>query len=154
MTRPVPLLDHMELANMRGVALPVIPKRFFDFANLANGQQEVILADRIPLIEWRELTLLVRVHSHTLTGTNTIAINVYPQSWTAEEPGLQFLTGSAAAQTTIGTATPSPGVVALTVPTLGSNAIVGMARVTATATRTGAGTMQASLSLEFDNKVT
>jgi hypothetical protein len=141
---------------MAGVILPVIPKRFLDFATLAaGGTQEVILADRVELLHWRELTLKVRLHNHTLTGTNTVAIRVWPQSWTPEDPGVAFLTAGGVVSTTLGAATPSPGLLTLTIPTVGalaSGAIGAMARFTALATRTGAGTMQAALTLELSSK--
>jgi hypothetical protein len=138
---------------MRGMNWPVLAKRLVDFSTLATpGGQEIVLVDRIELVRWRELSLKIRVHSHTLTGTNTIAINVYPQSWTSEDPGMQFVAG-VAATTSFGASSLSPGEIDLTVPVLGTNNIAGMARITASGSRNGVGTMQATLSMEFSSKL-
>jgi len=137
-----------------GRLLPAIPKRTLDFATLASGAtQEVILADRVPLLHWRELTLIVRVHSHTLlSSANTIIILVYPQSWTSEDPDIQFVTTSAAGGVTLGPATPSPTILNCPVATVGYFSIAALARITALASRQSAGVMQAALSLEFSSK--
>jgi len=138
---------------MTGIKLSVLPKRALDFATLANpSTQEVILADRIELFRWRELLVKVRVHLHTLTAPNIITIFVYAQSWTDEEPGLQFVASTAAASVAIQSTTPSPGELDLVVPTLATNGIAGMARITAIGNRGGGGTMQAQLSMEVIGK--
>jgi hypothetical protein len=133
-------------------SLPILPKRFLDFATLAVGTtQEVTLADRVELLHWRELTLTVRVHSHTMSFSNFVQINVYPQSWTAEDPGAQFINVSATS-VQITSSTPSPGVLVLTIPTLGLNAIGAMARITAFGSKGATQPMQVSMSMEFSAK--
>jgi hypothetical protein len=119
---------------------------------LATGSStELILADRVPLLHWRELTAIVRVHSHTMTGSNSIELLFYAQSWTAEDPGLQFIgTGVPAPQIT--SSTPSPGMIVKALPLLGSNAIGDMIRITALGSRSGAGTMQANVTVQFSAK--
>lgn len=143
------------IAPVRGRALPVLPKKFLDFSTLpVGGSQEIVLADRIELLHWRELTLTVRVHSHTLTGSNQIFIAVYPQSWTSEDPGIQWITAGTSTSIAIVASTPSPGLLTLVVPTLtGSQPIAAMARITALASRAGAGTMSAVLTLGFSAKI-
>lgn len=137
---------------MSGLALPVMPKRIVDFATLpVGGIQELVLSDRVGLVHWRELTLRVRVHSHTLVGNNQIAIRVYPQSWTEEDPGIQFL-ATATTAASITASTPSPGLLSGSLPMLGASAIPAMARIVAVGTRTISGTMNAALSLEFSTK--
>jgi hypothetical protein len=135
------------------MSLPIMPKRLIDFATLGtSATQDLLLADRVELLDWRQVTLHVRVHSHTLTGSNTIAIRVYPQSWTPEEPGQQFPAFTTPTVVTIGSATPSPALLTIAIPTVGdysSGAIASMARFTAFATRGGAGAMQASITLEL-----
>jgi hypothetical protein len=140
---------------LRGRALPVLPKKFLDFSTLpVGGSQEVVLADRVELLHWRELTLKVRVHSHTMTGSNNVAIAVYPQSWTWEDPGIQWLTSGTSTFAVIDASTPSPGLVNLVVPTLsGAQPIAAMARLTAFAQRAGAGTMRATITLQFSTKI-
>jgi len=132
--------------------MSVVPKLALDFTALASGTLEMVLADRIQLIPWRELELKVRVHSHNLTGSNTITVNVYPQSWTDEEPGIQFVSSTVTASAQITASTLSPGELDVTIPTLASNAVAGMIRITAAGTRAGAGTMQAQLSIEVTGK--
>jgi hypothetical protein len=135
--------------------LPVIPKRFLDFSTLPNGStNEFVLADRVQLLHWRELTLTVNVHSHTLTGTNTINIFVYPQSWTEEDPAKLFLAPIAGPTLTLTAFSPSPGLLTVPIQTLGQQpAIAAMARITAGGVRAASGgTMQATLSLRFSTK--
>ena len=142
---------------MFGNVLPVMPKRFVDFGTLATGAtQEVVLADRVELLHWRELTLQIQVHSHTLAASsNTIAIRAWPQSWTTEDPGLTFLTSAVPTSVTISSTTASPALLTLTIPTLGgygTGAIGEIARFTAFATRNGTGTMQAAIQLRLSEK--
>jgi microcystin-dependent protein len=134
--------------------LPVLPKRSLDFGTLAVGaSQDIIVGDRVELLHWRELSLKVRVHSHTLSGSNTIAISVFPQSHTPEDPSVQWLSQGTSTFVTLSASTPSPALLTLAVPTAsGVQPIAAMARVIATGSRAGAGTMQVSLTVEFSAK--
>src|SRR6266498_3972515 len=99
-------------ARMPGYILPALPKRVVDFATLATGSTEdLILADRIPLLHWRELTLRMQISSHSLgpggSWVGRIKTMVSPQSWTQEDPGVQFLPTPMTIAATIDNATPS-----------------------------------------------
>jgi len=61
---------------MPGLVIASTPKRLIDFAGLTSGStQDFILADRVPVVHWPELTLLVRVHSNGIaSGAGTITI--------------------------------------------------------------------------------
>jgi hypothetical protein len=133
--------------------LPVLPKVAFAFDTLAVGaSQEVVIADRVPLWNWREVTLIVRVHSHTLAGTgNQITVRVYPQSWTPEDPGLTFL-NVFLFNVSIGSATGNPGMLTASVPMLGNGAVADRVRITAIGSRVQAGSMDAAISLELSTK--
>src|SRR5690242_16398185 len=87
---------------MAGAVLPVIPKRFLDFATLPlNTSEDVVVADRVNLVHWRELHLRAEFHSTTLPTGSSIQIIVFAQSWTPEEPGLEFLDTISAGSVTL-----------------------------------------------------
>jgi hypothetical protein len=131
------------------IPVVVLPERQFTFPGPDTGSQQITIAERIDLLQWRELTLRVRVHSHTLTGTNVIAVSVLPESRTEEDPGLMFVGSMAAATTTIGASLVAPAFVAVPILTLGANAVAALGRLQILATRTGAGTMKATLSIDI-----
>ncbi len=144
---------------MPGYILPALPKRVVDFATLATGSTEdLILADRIPLLHWRELTLRMQISSHSLgpggSGAGTIKIIVIPQSWTQEDPGVQFLSTSTTIAATIDNSTPTPPTF-LTAPlvTIGSGPVIAaMARIVAQGNRTATGALNATLAIDFSTK--
>jgi len=131
----------------------VLPERQFSFPGPDSGTQNLMMLERIDLLQWRELTLRVRVHSHTLAGSsNTISVSVLPQSWTEEDPGLIFLGATAAGSVTMGTSTPSPALLTASIATLGANAIAALGALQVTGVRVGAGTMNATLSIDICHK--
>jgi len=134
--------------------LPVIPKRVIDFGGIATGTQTVVLAERLPVPFWREVTMVVRVHSHTLaSASNSIQIQAKPESWTEEDPGMVFLTTGGAGNTiTIANTTPSPALFETALQMLGSGGIVELVRVDAIGTRGAAGPMSAIISVGFSPK--
>jgi len=69
------------------------PKRTVDYATLPSpGSQDVVVADRIDVARWRELSLVVKVFTHSLvSGAGTITIMTLPQSWTKRIPGSSSL---------------------------------------------------------------
>lgn len=140
---------------MSGYVLPAIPKRVVDFTTLASGSsEELILADRVSVPFWRELTLLVQVYSHSLASApGTIVVVAYPQSWTTEDPGLQFVDLTNSWSVTLSSSTPNPGFVTTAVPTTGNACIGHMTRIVARGTRTsGSAAINATISVEFSTK--
>ena len=135
---------------MSGAILPVIPKRFLDFATLpVAGTQTLILADRVELLQWRELTMEVTVHNHTLgSGVGNIEIRLYAQSWT-REPSVAFLAQNPVIAVTVQQTSPNPVFFTAPVSTLGVDAIAGMGRVVAFGSRASGGAMNATVSIEF-----
>jgi len=125
--------------------LPTIPKRVLDFNTLATGStQDLILADRIPVLNWDGVNLQIQVHSHTLaSGAGTIKIIVANQSWTAEDPGLEFV-NFVVPQVTLDSSTSNPGFVEARVGVLSE-----MVRVLARGNRTSVGALSATISGEF-----
>src|SRR4051812_26776913 len=93
----------------------VTPKRAFDFSALATGQSLTIAAaDRIDLVPWREVTVQIDVHNHTLAGgSGTIAVQVFNQSVTSEEPAVIFEESFPFVAVVLGSTTPSPGYLCL-----------------------------------------
>jgi hypothetical protein len=141
---------------MSEMMIEVMPKRSFDFATVAvGGSQDVILADRVELLEWRELTMIVRVHSHTLTGSNTISVYAFPQSWTSEDPASLFWDPAFVNGVVITSTTPSPALLEVNLPTVGnyaSKAILAMARFVSRVNKVGAGTVRCSLTISVKAK--
>lgn len=138
---------------MSGYVLPAIPKRLIDYATLVSGTEDVILADRLSVPSWREVTLLVQIYNHTLGGTsNTIDIRVHPQSWTLEEPGLVFIDPTPLTILSVSSATSSPGYLEVAIPTTGTPCIGHMAYIVARGTRNTAGAFNATFSVEFSTK--
>jgi hypothetical protein len=139
---------------MSGFVLPVLPKRVVDFTTLVTGTEDLILADRVPLLHWRELTLRMQISDHSLSGgSGTIKIIVIPQSWTAEDPGVQFLSTSTTIAATLGSTTPNPAFLSAPLTTIGGGAVIAaMARIVAQGNRLAAGAINATLSMAFSTK--
>jgi hypothetical protein len=141
---------------MAGQVIEAAPKRLVDFAGLSSGgTQDFILADRVPVPSWRELTLLVRVHSHAIaSGAGTITIMAAPQSWTPEDPGLTFLTTPSTGwtQLALSNATLSPGFVTTNFIVGNANCTSAMTRLIARGNRTNTGTLNALISVAFSVK--
>lgn len=143
---------------MTSSVIPVVSKRFLDFAGLPIGShQDLILADRLSLLHWREVTLEVQVHSHSLvaTPTNGITFYVFGTSWTEEEPGTLFIndfTGGVAIQPGV----PSPAYLLAPLRTLEETLSEGhhvdTVRVTVGADRLESGVMNATVSMQFSVK--
>jgi hypothetical protein len=74
---------------MAGSLIPVFNKRDFTFT--ATTTVGLVAAKAIPVDDYTEGTLLVRVHSGTLTGSNTIVLKVRSTAPTAEDPAVDFV---------------------------------------------------------------
>ena len=139
---------------MRAQVIPVVPERSLDFDNIP-GTQEVVLADMVDVLHWRELTLLVRVHQHSLSsGAGTIRITAQPQSWSGEDPGVTFVDTSALLPflVVIDSNTPSPGYLSKGIQMFGVPAMTAMTRIVAKAERVAAGAMTATVSVDLAAK--
>ena len=144
---------------MDGEIIQVVPKRNLDFTTLGVGDtQQVVLADRVDIVQWREVTMMVMVHNHSLAnGAGTINIWATPESRSAEDPGLTFLYTSVTPGTLIDGSKPSPTY--LTKALAGFNAGFGgvinfgdMLRVMATGSRVAAGAITATISVNISGK--
>jgi len=89
----------------------------------------------------------LRVHSHTLTGLDSVNILAVPQSWTREDPGLSFLSLNDAPFLQISSATPSPAYLTFSLPMGGANCMAAMMRLMATGS--GSSTTKATVSVEL-----
>ena len=131
------------------VPIVSVPEMVFSFPGLANGSQQLTVLERIDLLQWRELTLRVHVHSHTLTGSNVISVALYPQSWTEEDPGLIFIDANSAGGTTILASATSPCFQVAAISTLGADGIAALGALRVTGTRASGGTIKATLSIDI-----
>jgi hypothetical protein len=130
-----------------GDVIHLVPKRLVDFSNLPSGStQDLVLMDRVDLKRWPGVTMLARVHSHTLSnGAGSIVVFALPTGHTLEDPGVDFV-GSIVppAQAVIDSTTPTPAYLTSTALSIGPQA-----RIIARGTRTAVGTMQANLSVDL-----
>lgn len=143
---------------MSGILLSVVPKRVVDFSTLlapGPASEDLILADRVEITPWREVTVRVRLHSLSMPANASIQVLVFPQSYTTEEPGLTFLANSSTDAAPFTTSTAAPTMVAVALPMLSGGPFASLARVVARGVRGAtAGTIQAALSVDFAVKDT
>lgn len=140
---------------MSGYTFPILAKRIVTFNGIPNGTtQDIVLADRIDLAQWQELTMLVRIHAHSLgSGAGRITVLALPQSVTSEEPGLMFVSSTAAGPAVaIDATTASPGFKTGFLRTTGQNCVGKTVRIIARGSRTAAGAMDATISVELSAK--
>jgi hypothetical protein len=88
----------------------VVPKRTLDFTSVSSGPnnvQEVVLAQGIDVSDWREISLMVRTHSNSITNSvGNIQIYAYLEGRTQEDPGILFATTTPQGTYTITASTP------------------------------------------------
>lgn len=136
-----------------GYVITAIPKRVitFTYSPVVAGQ-ELVLADRVDVLHWREITLALRVHTHTLGGQpNPILINIYAQSVSDQDPGLEFLDKNFQTVLQLDNTTPIPCLMEANLgdgqwyPSYGPP----MVRITAQSTQTASGTISATISADI-----
>jgi hypothetical protein len=135
-----------------------VPKRAFDFGNNipVGATQSIVLADQVELLHWRELTMIVRVHSHSLTGSNSISVTAWPQSTTPEDPNIVWLTSDKSNSVFIQASTPIPSMLTADLVTIGTDndpyTVANMVQILVQPFRAGVGSMQATISVEISAK--
>jgi hypothetical protein len=135
---------------MAGIVMQVVPKRTLDFNALNSGSTEdLVVAQGIDISQWRESSLMMRLHVSSVSAGGTISIFAQVEGRTAEDPGILFFTSGQ----TLGllTINSSLGAPYYTVNGLGSN-VGAMIRVVARGNRTGAGTLNADVSVDLSLK--
>lgn len=143
---------------MKDFLIPLVPKRVVTFDRMQVGlavNQFFTLLDRIDILQWRELTLLVNVHIHTVGAGNTIYIYAAAQSVTPEDPTLDFIDRFGIDEwVTIESTTPSPAFLKHIIPTGGSttNPFGDMLQIVAEANRTSANPISATISVTLSVK--
>jgi len=141
---------------MSGYVIPIVDKRILDFSTLAtSATQTIVLADRVDVMRWAELTLCVRIHAHSLAGgSGEIRVRASPQSCSAEEPGTIFVdTASIAAEIVIDSTTPQPAFLLSPINVLGTvNCMSDLAYIHVQGSRLDAGSISATMSVEISAK--
>jgi hypothetical protein len=141
---------------MSGSIIPIVGKRTIDFGGLGLGNtQAVILADRVELVHWQELTLLVKVHAHSLAASSagTISIQALPCSWTDDDPGASFVCSAGSGPPVVIDAnTLSPDFKSGFMRTTGPNSVGEMVRIVALGQRVQGGAFNATVSVELSAK--
>jgi hypothetical protein len=133
--------------------ISLMPKRLVDFARVPSGASLThVVADQIDIIPWRELTLLVNVHGHSLaSGSGTITVCLLMQSVSLDDPSLEFIVpgiGNELATVTLNGATPTPCY--LSIPC--ASFAAAMAQLVVIGTRASAGSLDAQLSMSLSAK--
>lgn len=129
---------------MAGKLIPVLPKRSFDFSNLIVGTvQQIVVAQRVDISRYIDCVVAARVHSMSASGTNNVKLEIYPEAYTGQDPGLPFVASSAFFNAPIFAST-APFLL-----TYGGTVRGEVARVVVTATRGQAGTFNIVLSADL-----
>ena len=133
---------------MAGFVINAVPKRTVDFAQATAGvPQDVILADLVDILQWREATVLVKIHSCSVdVGAGYIAVGAYPQSVSAQDPAVEFLDRTTFPAIGIDSFTPSPYLSFFVAP------VAPMIRIVAQGNRAAAGALIATLSIDVSVK--
>ncbi len=80
---------------MPGTVLRVIPKTRYDFGSQAlSTTQTLTVASKLDCSRYREVTLVLRVHSFTVTDTSTISVLVSAEAPTVDDPQFDTITSS------------------------------------------------------------
>jgi hypothetical protein len=139
---------------MTGYVIPCVPKRSVTFAMTNGTSNEVILADRVELVHWREITMMFRVHSHTLGGTpNTIQLGVYAQTHSGDDPGLLFIDPESITTVSLNQNTPTGALLELPFQDWNNAPYhAPMLRVVAQATKTATGQLSAVITADISVK--
>ncbi len=137
---------------MSGVTIRAVPRRVVDFGGLiTNLTEDLVLADRVDVRHWLELTMLVQVHVHSLlNGAGTITIGAFNQSLSSEDPDVTFVGATAVGSLTLDSFTGSPAYAAVPLSPIAD--VGDMVRLVASATRTQSGTLNATISVNISAK--
>jgi hypothetical protein len=86
---------------MPGIVYRALPKTTYDFsATAASSTTTYIVVKGLDLSQFREGTLIVRVHSGSFTsGAPSVKVEVFPDAPTAEDPSVEFEAAAAVATT-------------------------------------------------------
>ena len=81
---------------MPGQNIPILSKREYNFT---NGSGTVIVAKAVPVAQWTQGSLGVRVHAASFTGNSKIEVVVKTTAPSPEEPSVDFIDTTAAIAT-------------------------------------------------------
>jgi hypothetical protein len=95
---------------MAGIVQTILPKRLFDFGNLAvSATQTLVVLERIDISQYDDAILVVRTHDASLAG-GTISAFLVTDGWCDEDPAISFIGSSAIAGPVTIAAGPSLGI--------------------------------------------
>jgi hypothetical protein len=130
---------------MAGIKIQLLPKRVFDFANLAvGGTQKMALVERIDVSQYTNAVVALQVHNDGITAGNSITFDLVGDGFTDDEPGLIFRTASPLFTSTSLTFSDSPRVF-----TYGGTARGHYAALVVTANKAVAGFITATVSIDL-----
>jgi hypothetical protein len=106
---------------MSGIVIPLMAERVVDFSGLSSsGLLDHVLAQRIPVHQWRQMALIVRIHSLTINGTDGFSVEARLDSFTPEDPTIVWLSfNQNAGSVFINSSTPSPTLLRVPIQTIG-----------------------------------
>ena len=83
---------------MSGTVIPLITKRDFNFD---NGTATVTVVKAVPVSQYTEGVLLVRVHSSGIASSSTLEVRARTTAPTAEEPSVDFVNDTSMASVSL-----------------------------------------------------
>jgi hypothetical protein len=140
---------------MSGQIIPVVPRRVVDFGGVTSGStQSLVLVDKVELVHWQELTMLVRMHSNSIaSGAGTISVAAQPRSFSDDDPGVTFACSAGAGPALILGSTIANGESRTGfMRTMGPNCVGDMVRIVALGNRLNTGTLNATISVDLSAK--
>jgi hypothetical protein len=139
---------------LSGSIIPILPKCRIDFTGIGlSTTQDVVLADSVDLLRWREVTVRTRVHSNLIgSGAGSIKIIAVPHSWSDEDPTVSFLESSLTTTATIDSAVSAPSLLSAALTTLALHGFADAIQIFARGSRSAPGAIRADLSIELQVK--
>ena len=120
----------------------------------SGGTQAVVLADKVELVHWQELSMMVKVHSHSISsGSGTISVVAQPRSWSEDDPSVAFICRAGPGLPVIlNRDTLTSDVQTGFMRTMGPNCVGSMVRIVALGNRTSTGALNATISVDLSAK--
>jgi len=88
---------------MPGIIYRVLPKTTFTFSGLTSPSSQLPFdfATGIDVSQYREVTMMWRIHNYTITNTPSVKLDIYAEFPTPEDPGMNSIFNAAVPTTTI-----------------------------------------------------
>lgn len=136
---------------MTGISLPLLKKAKFDFKSVEdNTTVEFVLVDRIEVLHWREVSLLVQVHSAVIASPDLVVVAMRNKSLSEDDPGMTFTSQLFVGSVTLGANTQIPHFATVPVTIPGEYDLGPMAQLVIQVIRGFSGLQALSIALSAD----